>query len=43
MAEVEARVALLRVVDVDGEVGGGHGHAEAHSLGELVLSMSNFT
>ena len=39
MADVESGVRLLGVVDVDGEVGWGHGHAEAHSFGELVLAV----
>lgn len=43
MAHVVTGVGFLRVVDVDGEVGRGHGHTEAHSLGELVLSVSDFT
>lgn len=42
-AHVESRVRLLGVVDVEGEVGRGHGHAEAHSLGELVLAVPNLT
>ena len=42
-ADVESRVRLLSVVDVDGEVGWGHGHAEAHSLGELVLAVPDLS
>lgn len=38
-AGVGPGVSLLGVVDVDGEVGGGHGRTEAHSLGELVLTV----
>lgn len=42
-AHVESGVRLLGVVDVEGEVGRGHGHAEAHSLGKLVLSVPDLT
>lgn len=42
-ARVESGVGLLGVVDVEGEVGRGHGHAEAHSLGELVLAVPDLT
>lgn len=42
-ADVESRVRLLGVVDVEGEVCWGHGHAEAHSFGELVLAIPNLT
>lgn len=42
-ADVESGVRLLGVVDVDGEVGWGHGHAEAHSFGELILAVPNLT
>lgn len=41
VAHVAPRVGLLRVVDVDGEVGRGHGRAEAHPLGELVLPVTD--
>lgn len=42
-ADVESGVRLLGVVDVDGEVGWGHGHAKAHSFGELVLAVPDLT
>lgn len=42
-AHVESGVGLLGVVDVEGEISRGHGHAEAHSLGELVLSVAHLT
>lgn len=42
-ADVEPGVGLLGVVDVEGDVGGGHGHAEAHPLGELVLAEADLT
>lgn len=42
-AHVESRVRLLGVVDVEGEVGRGHAHAEAHPPGELVLSVAHLT
>lgn len=42
-AHVQSGVRLLGVVDVEGEVGRGHGHAEAHSLGELVLSVADLS
>lgn len=42
-AHVQSGVRLLGVVDVEGEVGRGHGHAEAHSPGELVLSVPDLT
>lgn len=41
-AKVASGVRLLGVVDVDGDVGRGHGHAEAHSLRELVLAVTDF-
>lgn len=42
-ARVEAGVGLLGVVDVEGEVRRRHGHAEAHSLRELVLAVPDLT
>ena len=41
IADVDSRVRLLGVVDVDGEIGRGHGRAEAHSFGELVLAVAD--
>lgn len=38
-ADVASGVRLLRVVDIDGEVGWGHGCTEAHSFGELVVAV----
>lgn len=43
VADVAPRVGLLGVVDVDGEVGRGHGHAEARSFGEIVLAVPDLT
>lgn len=40
---VATRVGFLGVIDVDGEVGRGHGHTEAHSFCELVLTVSDLT
>lgn len=42
-ADVAAGVRLLGVVDVEGDVGRGHGHREAHALGELVLAEADVT
>lgn len=42
-ADVASGVRLLGVVDVDGEVGGGHGRTEAHSFGEVVLAVPDLT
>lgn len=42
-ADVQSRVRLLGVVNVEGDVGWGHGHAEADSFGELVLAKPNLT
>lgn len=42
-ADVGAAVRLLGVVDVEGDVGRGHGHAKAHPLGELVLAEADVT
>lgn len=43
IADVASGVRLLGVVDVDGEVGRGHGHTEARSFGELVLAVPDLT
>lgn len=35
VAQVAARIGLLRGVDVDGQVGGGHGDGESDPLAEF--------
>lgn len=42
-ADVESGVGLLGVVDVEGEVGWGHRHTEAHSFSELILAVPDQT
>ncbi len=43
VADVASGVRLLGVVDVDRDVGRGHGHTEAHSVGKHVVALPDLT